>query len=113
MSYLRGKRMKSMSILMGLLAVLAVSSNLYAANTPSEGAININTASVEQLMQLPGIGESKAKAIVEFRTQNKFGSKEDLAQVRGIGEKLLAKLSGQITVSGGKTKPGNAGKVKR
>ena len=60
--------------------------------------VNVNQATVEQLTQLPGIGKSKAQAIVDYRTeQGKFKSVADLAQVKGIGDKLVAKLDGKVT----------------
>jgi len=92
--------MKSVSTLLGLLATLAIASQLYAAKPPPSAPVNINSASVEQLMELPGIGKSKAEAIVAYRTQMKFASKEDLLNIRGIGEKLLAKLDSYVIVSG-------------
>lgn len=110
-------RMKYISTLLGLLAILAVASQLYAAKPPPASPIDINQASVEQLMELPGIGQSKAEAIVAYRAQNKFTSKEDLLNIKGIGEKLLAKLSEHVTVSGSGSaavpKTGMAGKVVR
>ncbi|MBT3181926.1 MAG: helix-hairpin-helix domain-containing protein [Deltaproteobacteria bacterium] len=96
----RCKRMKSVSTLLGLLATLAITSQLYAAKPPPSSAVNINSASIEQLMELPGIGKSKAEAIVAYRTQSKFTAKDDLLNIRGIGEKLLAKLDSYVTVSG-------------
>lgn len=60
--------------------------------------ININTATQEQLMTLSGIGESKAKDIISYRTQNQFTSIEDIKNVPGIGESLFAKIKENITV---------------
>jgi len=61
--------------------------------------IDINTASVEELDTLPGIGPKTAQAIVEYReTQGKFASTEDLIQVRGIGPKKLAAILPHVTV---------------
>ena len=60
--------------------------------------ININTASLDELLTLNGIGESKALAIIEYRKINKFTKIEDLMNVSGIGEALYNKVKGSITV---------------
>jgi competence protein ComEA len=61
--------------------------------------IPVNTASVEELDTLPGIGPKTAQAIVEYReTHGKFNSAEDLLQVPGIGPKKLAALKPHITL---------------
>ncbi len=60
--------------------------------------ININTASLDQLMELPKIGEAKAKAIVEFRTNEKFNSIEDIKNVSGIGDALFNDIKDLIEV---------------
>ena len=60
--------------------------------------ININTALVEELATLEGIGESKAKAIVDYRLQNgPFEKIEDIMNVSGIGEKAYEKIKDNIT----------------
>lgn len=65
------------------------------------GPININTATVEQLMELPGIGETYATRIVEYRTENgPFDSVGALIHVPGIGEKRLEAIWDLITVGG-------------
>lgn len=60
--------------------------------------VNINTASLEELMTLSGIGESKAKSIIEYRSQTPFKKKEDLLNVTGIGDSLYASIKENITV---------------
>lgn len=66
---------------------------------PQNGKININTASISELMTLDGIGEVKAKAIVEYREANGyFKSIDDLMLVKGVGEKTLEKNRDRITV---------------
>lgn len=72
------------------------------ADDPS-GVVNIQTASAEQLQLLPGIGPSKADAIIRFRTTHPFGRVEDILRVRGIGRVTFRRLRPMITVSGGTT----------
>jgi competence protein ComEA len=63
------------------------------------GQININTASVEELDKLPGIGPAIAKAIIDYRTTNgPFKQIEDINDVKGIGDALFEKIKAQITV---------------
>ena len=61
--------------------------------------ININTASEETLMTLTGIGQSKAKAIITYRTENgPFATIDDIKNVSGIGESIFEKIKDSITV---------------
>lgn len=59
--------------------------------------VSINTATLDELMTLPGIGESKAKAIISHRENEKFKNIEDLKKVTGIGENLYAQVKDFIT----------------
>ena len=62
-----------------------------------EGKVNINTATVEELKTLKGVGEKKAEAIIEYRKKNgSFKTKEDLMKVRGIGKKLFESFQERI-----------------
>lgn len=63
------------------------------------GKININTASEKELEEIPGIGPSKAAAIIEYREKNgRFKNIQDLDKVSGIGEKSIDRMEDQITV---------------
>ncbi len=65
----------------------------------SSSLVNINTASVVELMSLDGIGESKAKAIIEYRdTNGDFENILDIKNVSGIGESIYEKIKDYITV---------------
>ena len=68
--------------------------------TAEESAlININTADKDELMCLPGIGESKADGILEYRRKNgAFQSEDELKAVNGIGDGMLDKIRNYITV---------------
>lgn len=60
--------------------------------------ININTASLEKIKELPGIGDSKAKAIIDYRDKNGyFQDITDILKVNGIGEKLYEEIKIYIT----------------
>jgi len=65
-----------------------------------EGKININYATKSELMELPGIGEVKAQAIIDYREENgPFISIEDIKEVSGIGDKTFEKIKDKITVN--------------
>lgn len=69
------------------------------AGTADSGLVNINTATVEQLCTLNGIGESRAKTIIAYReTHGAFAKKEDIMKVTGIKESSYGKIKDQITV---------------
>ena len=60
--------------------------------------VSINEGTLEELMTLSGVGESKAKAIIEYRTKKKFETIEEIKQVSGIGEALFEKIKENITI---------------
>jgi len=87
-----------------LLAILlACSPAVFAADNPEAllpTEVNINTADAATLaVMLDGVGDSRARAIVEYRTANgPFESPDELAEVKGIGEAVVEKNRGRIKV---------------
>ena len=66
--------------------------------TNGSGKVNINTASMEELSKLDGIGESKAQAIIKYREENgNFKTIEDITNVSGIGSSVYEKIKDNIT----------------
>ncbi len=70
-----------------------------ADQAASDGLVNINTAGVEELKTLPGIGDSKAQSIIAYREANgAFQSIEDIKQIDGIKDGVFSKIEGSIKV---------------
>mgnify|MGYP004731104579 FL=1 len=70
-----------------------------APEKANQGTININTASKSELISLPGIGEVKAQAIIDYREKyGAFYSTEEIMNVKGIGEKTYANLKDLICI---------------
>jgi competence protein ComEA len=80
-------------ILFAMMLVLFLVTSAFAK-------VNINTAGVDELKGLTGIGPAKAEAIVKYREENgKFKKKEDVVGVKGIGDLVYKKISDDIEVS--------------
>lgn len=94
-------------------ALLLAAASAGAADAGSKGSaptgvVNLNSASAAELERLPGIGRSRAEAIVELRDQRGgFKSIDEIGDVKGIGDAMLSKLrpylslEGKTTLSGG------------
>ena len=68
-------------------------------NNEDDELVNINTANIDELMDIKGIGRSKAKAIIEYRDKNgNFNSIDDIKNVDGIGDSLFEKIKMYIKV---------------
>ena len=63
-----------------------------------QGKISLNTATQAELESLPGIGASKARAIIAYREQKLFESIEELKQIKGIGDSLFEQIQDKITI---------------
>ena len=87
---------------------IAVSGEASAASVPGDAgaAVNINSASLGELVSLPGIGEEYARRIIELRERlGRFESVEDLLEVEGIGTKRLEKIRPLLCVRESDDKP--------
>lgn len=70
-----------------------------AASDPQTQLLNLNTATSDELVELPGIGEQKANAIIQYRSAyGDFSSIDDLLYVPGIGQSLLDTIRNYVTV---------------
>ncbi len=79
------------------IAVIAAAGMVQAA--PAQTKVDINAATAEQLTELPGVGETLAARIVEYReSSGGFQSPEELMNVKGIGEKSFLKLRDHVSV---------------
>lgn len=84
-----------------LCSILLLTPRLLEAvsgNTP--GTININSANIDMITTLPGIGKVTAEKIIQYRIENgKFKKKEDLIKIRGIGQKKFEKIKDLFILS--------------
>jgi len=83
------------------LALFLSTAAAHAAGPSTSGVVNVNSATAEELALLPGVGPTKAQAIIRYRTEHgAFKRVEDLAAVKGIGEKGLEKLRPHVALEG-------------
>jgi competence protein ComEA len=97
------RRRAAVRALAGLAALAAIALALPAVGAEGvpNGTVNVNTATLEELQLLPGVGESRARAMIETRKQRGgFKSVDDLLEVKGIGTASLEKLRPYVTVEG-------------
>lgn len=67
---------------------------------PAQGQVNLNTASAEELQRLPGVGPSRAEAILAYRDRRPFRRVEELMRIPGIGRKTFRRLRPLLTLEG-------------
>jgi competence protein ComEA len=96
------KRIASFLSLTTLAATLLTATPAFAAPA-LEGQININTATVEQLELLPGVGPAMAQKILEYRKNKPFQETNHIVRIKGIGPKTFAKMKQYLTLKGDTT----------
>lgn len=99
----RATRVGALAVASILALVLGVATAVASAEEVPDmrGTVNVNTASLEELTLLPGIGESRAKALIETRKRlGGFKSVDDLLEVKGIGDASLERLRPHVTTQG-------------
>ena len=85
------------------LAIGLASERARAAGKTVEGVVNLNTAPVELLSALPGIGPSKALGILAYRARHPFRTVDELVRVKGIGRRMVVTMRAHLAVSGPST----------
>jgi len=91
------------AIVPAMIASLGLALAAFAAAEARQlqGVVNVNTASVQELQLLPGVGEARARAIVDLRKQRGgLKSLDDLLGVKGIGESSLERLRPHVAFDG-------------
>lgn len=97
----RTARLRAVILAACLAAHLASALAGTAAAQAAEGVVNVNTATAEELVRLPGIGLAKANAILDYRKERgAFKSVDELRQVKGIGDAALERLRPHLATEG-------------
>ena len=92
-------RFLRLCILSGLIWLTSATVSAHPTPTADQKrVVDLNSATVNELQALPGIGPSKAIAIVQYRTKRRFRRAEELIKIKGIGRKTFRKLRHLLTV---------------
>ncbi len=98
---IRRRRAPALRVLAACVCVALAAAAQAAEAPPLQGVVNVNTASVEELQLLPGIGESRARALVELRKRRGgFKSLDELKEVKGIGDASLERMRPYLRLQG-------------
>jgi competence protein ComEA len=83
----------------GTNAMMSAASDSAASSASGGKMVNINTATADELMELPGVGAKRAEAILDYRNQHgPFKRVSDLDHVKGIGAKMLQKMKPYVSL---------------
>ena len=91
---------KYASLLLVVIFVFVAGASFAKDATTVTGVANVNTATKDQLVLIPWIGEARAEQIIAARTQKPFVQLEDLLAINGVGEKVLAKIAPYVAFKG-------------
>lgn len=87
-------------LLCAILLAMSAAGSAAAAGKAVEGTVNLNTATVETLALLPGIGPSKAESILAYRKRHPFRTVDELVRIKGIGRKMVRRLRAHLATGG-------------
>ena len=87
-----------------IIGIIVLSGTLAQAALPST-PLDLNTATLSELMQLPHVGPQRAQAIVEFRSKRAFQRSADLMRIKGMGRRTYLPMKPYVTVLPEQTKP--------
>ncbi len=100
-SWLRRRALRAVVAAVALALLVGASAGAAPGEAALSGVVNLNTATSEQLVMLPGIGESKARAILAARGERgRFADVDELLEVKGIGERALERIRPFVAVEG-------------
>ena len=95
------KRIVALGLALALSFLASAGVVMAASKKAPAGKVNINTATAQQLSELPGVGAKLAARIVEYRQKSgAFKTAQELMNVQGVGEKNFAHLQPHLTVGG-------------
>jgi competence protein ComEA len=88
------------AVLLGVLFAVSPGASAASRNAQVQGVVNLNTATLEELTRLPGVGEKKAQRILDHRTKHAFASTDQLMKVKGFGRITYRKLKPHLATAG-------------
>jgi competence protein ComEA len=103
------RRLVAVTLALAMALLVSTGAAVAAGKPAPTGKVNINSATAEQLVVLPGVGPKLAARIVEHRQKaGSFKTVQELMNVRGIGEKNFEKIQGYLTVGGDSSRSASA-----